>query len=204
MPAASATLTNVDTSYAQTTSTDSTGVYSFKLVSSGHYSLAISATGFAQYVQNGIVINANEYATQNIQMKVAKVGATITVTANTELIDTTTPELGMTVNTTAMSDLPLLGRDPTSLALLAPGMVDAGKAGVSWAQSGFSFPSEAAASANGGRIGSTFYMLDGVSNMDTYLGSSSPAPNPDAIAGVSPHHQQLQRCVWLLDRRRGF
>ncbi|MFZ1941196.1 MAG: carboxypeptidase regulatory-like domain-containing protein [Terracidiphilus sp.] len=178
---AEVTLTDVDTNYTQTTKSDGSGVYSFKLVSSGHYSLAISATGFAQYVQNGIVINANEYATQNIQMKVAKVGATITVTANTELIDTTTPELGMTVNTTAMSDLPLLGRDPTSLALLAPGMVDAGKAGVSWAQSGFSFPSEAAASANGGRIGSTFYMLDGVSNMDTYLGSSSPAPNPDAI-----------------------
>ena len=51
-----------------------------------------------------------------------------------------------------------------------------------WAQSGFSFPNEAAASASGGRIGSTFYMLDGVSNMDTYLGSSSPAPNPDSIA----------------------
>ena len=37
-----------------------------------------------------------------------------------------------------------------------------------------------AASANGGRIGSTFYMLDGVSNMDTYLGTNSPTPNPDA------------------------
>jgi len=180
--AADVTFTNVDTNFPQTTKTDGSGVYSFKLVSAGRYSLAISAMGFAQYVQNGIVINANEYATQNVQMQVAKVGATITVTANTELIDTTTSELGMTVNTQSMSDLPLNGRDPTSLALLAPGMVDANKAGVMWAQSGFSFPNEAAASGDGGRIGSTFYMLDGVSNMDTYLGSSSPAPNPDAIA----------------------
>ena len=180
--AADVTFTDVDTNYSQVTKTDSSGVYIFKLVSPGRYSLAISALGFAQYVQNGIVINANEYATQNVQMQVAKVGATVTVTANTELIDTTTSELGMTVNTTSMSDLPLNGRDPTSLALLAPGMVDASKAGVIWAQSGFSFPAEAAASGNGGRIGSTFYMLDGVSNMDTYLGSSSPAPNPDAIA----------------------
>jgi hypothetical protein len=35
-------------------------------------------------------------------------------------------------------------------------------------------------STNGGRVGSTFYMLDGVSNMDTYLGSNSPTPNSDA------------------------
>ena len=170
-----ATLTNVDTNYSQTTTSDSTGVYLFKLISPGRYSLTISATGFAVYVQTGIVINANLYATQDVRLAVAKTGATVTVTANTELIDTTTSELGMTVNTQSMSDLPLNGRDPTSLALLAPGMVDANKAGVVWAQSGFSFPSEAAASGNGGRIGSTFYMLDGVSNMDTYLGSSSPA-----------------------------
>ena len=179
---ASVTLTDVDTNYPQTARTDATGVYIFKLVSPGNYSLTISATGFADYVQKGIVIDANQYATQNIQMTVAKTGETVTVTANTELIDTTTPELGMTVNTTSMSDLPLNGRDPTTLALLAPGMVDAGKAGVVWAQSGFSFPNEAGASANGGRIGSTFYMLDGVSNMDTYLGTNSPTPNPDATA----------------------
>jgi len=179
---ASVTLNDVDTNYPQTTRTDGTGIYIFKLVSSGNYSLTISATGFAEYVQNGIVIHSNEYATQNVHMTVAKTGETVMVQANTELIDTTTPELGMTVNTTSMSDLPLNGRDPTTLALLAPGMVDAGKAGVVWAQSGFSFPSEAAASANGGRIGSTFYMLDGVSNMDTYLGTNSPAPNPDATA----------------------
>ena len=178
---ASATLTDVGTSYSQTANTDSTGVYQFKLVSPGAYSLTISARGFAEYVQTGIVINANQYATQNVAMKVATAqGQVVDVTADTELINTTTPELGMTVNSQSVTDLPLINRDPSTLALLAPGMVDAAKAGVVWAQSGFSFPGEAAASANGGRIGSTFYMLDGVSNMDTYLGTNSPTPNPDA------------------------
>jgi len=102
------------------------------------------------------------------------------VTANAELIDTTTAELGLTINENSVSQLPLNGRDPSALALLSPGVVDAGKAGVSWMQSGFSFPGESAASANGGRIGSTYYMLDGVSNMDNYLGTNSPTPNPDA------------------------
>src|SRR5208337_3997124 len=105
---------------------------------------------------------------------------TVNVTADAELIDTTSAELGMTVNEQSVSELPLNGRDPSTLALLAPGMVDAAKAGVVWSQSGFSFPGESAASANGGRIGSTYYMIDGVSNMDNYLGTNSPTPNPDA------------------------
>jgi hypothetical protein len=181
IPGASVTLTDVDTNNAQLTTTDSVGVYSFKLVPPGHYSLAVAASGFARYEQSGIIMNANLYATQNVKMKLATAkGETVSVTADAELIDTTSAELGMTVNQNSMVDLPLNGRDPSSLALLAPGMVDAGKAGVVWAQSGFSFPTEVAASSNGGRIGSTFYMLDGVSNMDTYLGTNSPAPNADA------------------------
>lgn len=175
------TLTNTGTNSIQTAETDSTGVFQFKLVQPGAYKLAISATGFADYLQTGIVINANLYATQNVKMKVATArGETVSVTADAELINTTTAELGMTVNEQSVADLPLNGRDPSTLALLAPGMVDAGKAGVAWAQSGFSFPGESAASANGGRIGSTYYMIDGVSNMDNYLGSNSPTPNSDA------------------------
>ena len=47
-------------------------------------------------------------------------------------------------------------------------------------QTGFSFPTETGASASGGRQGSTFYMLDGVTNMDNYNLLTSPFPNADA------------------------
>jgi hypothetical protein len=177
---ATVTLTDVDTNNSQAIKTDSVGVYLFKLVPPGHYSLTIAGQGFAEYIQKGIVINANLYATQNVQLKLASAGATVNVTADAELIDTTTAELGMTINQDSVSELPLNGRDPSSLALLSPGIVDGNKAGIAWQQSGFSFPNEAVTSSNGGRVGSTFYMLDGVTNMDTYLGSNSPTPNSDA------------------------
>jgi hypothetical protein len=178
---ASITLTNVDTNYPQTATTDSTGVYFFKLVPPGNYALSINASGFASYVQKGIIINANLYATQNVHLKVAAAkGETVTITSDAALIDTTSAELGMTINEQSVADLPMPSRDPSSLALLAPGMVDGSKAGVAWQQNGFSFKGESITSANGGRVGSTYYMLDGVSNMDTYLGSNSPTPNTDA------------------------
>ena len=178
---ATVTLTDVDTNYSDVIKTDSTGVYGFKLVPPGHYSLTIAGQGFGEYVQKGITINANLYATQNVQLKLASAGATVSVTADAELIDTTTPELGTTINQDAVSDLPLNGRDPSVLALLSPGIVDGNTAGIAWQQSGFSFPNESVASSNGGRLGSTFYMLDGVTNMDTYLASNGPTPNSDAI-----------------------
>jgi len=180
IPRAAVTLTNVDTNYVQSAVTDGQGVYFFKLVPPGNYSLAISAAGFAEYLQKGIVINANLYATQNVRLNVASAGATVRVTADAELINTTSAELGTTVDEQSVSELPLNGRDPSSLALLAPGMVNAMSHGGEGIQSGFSFPTETAASSNGGRQGSTYYMLDGVSNMDNYTAATSPMPNADA------------------------
>jgi hypothetical protein len=178
---ANVTLTDTGTGDSQVEKTDATGVYLFKLVPAGNYSLGITAQGFAAYNQTGIVMNANLYATQNVHLTIAKVqGEVVNVTANAELIDTTTAELGMTINQQSVSELPFANRDPSSVALLAPGIVDGNHAGVAWQQNGFSFPNESVTSSNGGRIGSTFYMLDGVSNMDTYLGSNSPTPNSDA------------------------
>jgi len=181
IPRASVTLTNIDTNTVQSAATDATGVYQFILVPPGNYSLAVSDSSFAQYEQKGLVINANANATQNVSLKLASAkGETVSVTADAELINTTSAELGTTVDQQSVTELPLNGRDPSSLALLAPGMINAMNHGGEGIQSGFSFPTETAASANGGRQGSTYYMLDGVSNMDNYTAATSPMPNPDA------------------------
>ena len=181
IPNASVTLTNMGTNYTRTATSDATGVYLFKLVSPGNYSLRVSAGGFSDYLQSGIVMNANLNATQNVALTVGGSTQTVNVVENAALINTTTAELGTTVNQYSVSQLPLNGRDPSSLALLAPGMVQgSGKLTGFDSQTGFSFPGETAASANGGRQGSTYYMLDGVSNMDNYLASNSPTPNSDA------------------------
>jgi hypothetical protein len=64
-------------------------------------------------------------------------------------------------------------------------------------QPGFSFPTEAGASASGGRQGSTYYLLDGVPNMDNYLGLDAPFPNADAT-------QEFRVITNNFDARYGF
>jgi hypothetical protein len=178
---ASVTVTNIETNLSQTAKTDRVGIYLIRPLPIGKYILTIAAGGFDRYQQQGIQLTANQAATQDVFLKVAGGKTeTVTVTSDAELINTSTAELGTTVGEAAISELPLDGRDPSGLVLLAPGTVNVLNHGGEGIQTGFSFPTETGASAAGGRQGSTFYMLDGVTNMDNYNLLTSPFPNADA------------------------
>ncbi len=181
IPGATVTITNVGTNFTQVVKTDGVGTYQIRPVPLGTYSLTIEAAGFKHYAQTGIELTANLSATQDVQLKVGTAkGETISVTSDAELINTSSAELGTTVGEAAISELPLNGRDPSSLVLLAPGTANVMQRGGEGIQSGFSLPTETGASSGGGRQGSTFYMLDGVSNMDNYNDLTAPFPNSDA------------------------
>jgi hypothetical protein len=181
IPGATVTITNVDTGFTQSAKTDNVGTYLLRPLPIGNYSLAIDAAGFGRYAQTGIQLTANLAATQDVSLKVGTGKAeTISVTADAELINTSSAELGTTVGEAAISELPLNGRDPSMLVLLAPGTANVMQRGGEGIQSGFSLPTEQGASSSGGRQGSTYYMLDGVSNMDNYNDLTAPFPNSDA------------------------
>jgi hypothetical protein len=181
VPGATVTATNTDTSLAQTATTNGEGIYLIAPLPPGHYKLIVEGRGFERYVQTGIELSVSVNSTQDVVLKTGSVQETVTVFENAELINTTTPELGTTINEAAITQLPLNGRDPSSLVFLAPGttsvLAGGGQPGI---QAGFSFPTETGASANGGRQGSTEYYLDGVPNMDNYMGLTAPFPNADA------------------------
>jgi hypothetical protein len=178
---AAVTITNIDTGSKLTVKTDNVGTYLLKPLPIGNYSLAIEAPGFANYLQTGIVLTVSQAATQDVHLKIAKGAAvTVTVVADTELINTTTAELGTTINEASINALPLDGHDPSALVFLIPGSVDVQHHGGETIQTGFSFPTESGAGIGSGRNGSTFYMLDGVTHMDNYDGLAAPFPNSDA------------------------
>jgi hypothetical protein len=178
---ATVTVTNIDTNFTQSAKTNSIGIYQIRPLPIGNYTLEIDAVGFARYVQKGIVLTVGLAATQDVSLKIATGKSEIvSVVADAELINTTSAELGTTIGEAAIAELPLNGRDPSSLVLLAPGTANVLKHGGEGIQSGFSMPTETGASSSGGRQGSTFYMLDGVSNMDNYNDLTAPFPNSDA------------------------
>ena len=179
IPRAMATVTNVGTGLSQSSTSSGDGVYRIAPLPPGTYTLTVEANGFSSYVQQGIILTVDLAATQNVTLTPASAQQTVRVTANAELLNTTSPALGMTINQQSVSQLPLNGRDPSTLVFLAPGVTNALNAN-GYLQGGFSFPEETGAAAGGGRQGSTYYLLDGVPNMDTYLGLAAPFPNADA------------------------
>ena len=180
IPGAKVTVRNTDTNLQQSTLSNAEGIYTVAPLPPGPYTLTVEITGFQKYVQSGIVLTVNEAASQNISLKLGDVQQTVTVSANAELINTTSAEISSVVNQHSITQLPLNGRDPSSLVLLSPGTTNILNTGGGEIQSGFSFPTETGASANGGRQGSTYYLLDGVPNMDSYLLLAAPFPNADA------------------------
>jgi hypothetical protein len=180
IPKAQIQVQNVNTGMKLTTESNSTGLYSVSQLPSGSYAVTVTRSGFRKSVQTGIVLTIGQVATLNIPLQVGDVKETVTVTANAELINVTTADLSAVVNSAAIEELPLNGRDPSSLVLLTTGTTNILNTSGGWLQSSNAFPDETSASSGGGRQGSTYYLLDGAPNMDPYLELAAPFPNSDA------------------------
>lgn len=174
------TVRNTGTDLTQTVVTNSSGNYGVSPLPAGQYTITVQRSGFRQIVQTGVILTVNQAATLNFTLQVGSQQETVTVTASQELIDQTTAALSTVIDEQSIKDLPLNGRDPSTLVFLAPGMNNVLNSSVGVLQGTDSFPNETGASAGGGRQGSTLYLLDGVPNMDTYQLLAAPFPNSDA------------------------
>src|SRR5579871_1118719 len=175
------TATNQATGVETVATTNSSGAYNMIQLIPGVYTIKVEKEGFSTKREENYTLVAEQNAGVNFTLEPGQVSQSVSVQAGAELVHTETAELGQTIGETAIDELPLNGRNPASLVLLAPGTVDlfAGIPGQG-VQTYTTFPTETAASTNGGRQGSTLYLLDGAYNMDNYQLAAAPFPNPDA------------------------
>lgn len=122
---ASVTATNVATNVATTRVSSSAGFYSVAPLPVGTYTVTVTATGFQKLVQNNVVVNALAIQTVNVVMKPGETTETVTVTAAPPMLHTADATLGMTIENSTYSSLPIQisgsQRDPTAFATLTPG-----------------------------------------------------------------------------------
>jgi hypothetical protein len=180
LPGTRLTIQNLDTNLTRIVTTNETGQYSVAPLPPGRYSVTAEKDGFKKEVRSGIVLTVGQTATLNINLQIGEAKEVVTVAAGAELVNATSAEISQVVAENAIKELPLNGRDPSSLVLLSPGVTNVLNTGGGTRQGETTFPNESGASAGGGRQGSTYYLLDGVPNMDTYLLLAAPFPNADA------------------------
>jgi hypothetical protein len=100
--------------------TDERGVYRLS-VRIGTYSLTGELAGFTTVKRGGLELLVGQVAVVPLQMSLSSVQETITVTGESPLLDVSSSVIGGNIDQRQVQELPIQGRDWTSLALLAPG-----------------------------------------------------------------------------------
>ncbi len=121
---------NVRTGVEAATTSNSEGHYTVPFLHPGEYEVLAEASGFKKARVSGINLTVGLVATVNVALEVGAVQNEVTVTASAVMLEQQTSSLGAVVSSSQMLQLPLLGRNPYSLALLAPGVLPKGGAGA--------------------------------------------------------------------------
>jgi len=163
VPEVKVTLSNPDTAFVRTFTSDSAGLYSFTLVPPGTYTLTAEKQGFNTYVQKGIVLEVGQAATQDLTLQVGAVTQEINVTASAPIVDKADVNISSTVTEQATVELPLNQRNIFGLADIDSSVNNSAQMQalnpantVQTADQDISF-----FNFGGGRFGTTAYLLDG-------------------------------------------
>jgi hypothetical protein len=123
LPGVTVTVTNIDTGDTRTVVTNESGLYRAPLLPLGTYRVSAELQGFRTYEQTGILLSAGRTAVVDVKMVVGQLQETITVTADSPLVDLGKIEQGRTLTEAEIKTLPLTSRNPYNFALLQPGVV---------------------------------------------------------------------------------
>lgn len=128
VPGVKVVVTNVATGIVTTTTTGDAGVYDIPWVETGTYTVTFTKEGFQQVVQNNIDLHLGAI-TVDATMQVGSVATKITVTSKTDQLQSATSEKSLVMEPLQLTQLPLVGNDVWSYALLIPG-VNPGEGGA--------------------------------------------------------------------------
>lgn len=173
IPGAIITVLNMSTSTTSNAKSDSAGYFKVSgLQIGGPYKVAITARGFTTFVATGISLNVNDDREVNATLSVGTAAQTIEVKSSGVQVETAETQLKTDILSNVITQLPLLGRDATSLQKTAPGVVEAADR-----FGGFS--------ANGAQIEQNSYLLDGADVNDSAIQTEGLVVNPDAIGELA-------------------
>lgn len=187
VPNATVTLINDATGIKQTTLSTSGGVYRFTSLAAGNYTVSTTVPGFSP-VSEAVVLTANQLFDVPLTLAIASASSTVTVTTQAALLDTSDSRFEETLNTTALTDLPLPGRNPTNVLTVAPGVTGLGGQSSPGASTSTNFAPEnwVNASANGRGANGNLYIVDGM-DVTSFIrpGVLNLTPNADSLQEVS-------------------
>ena len=173
--AATVDLTNLSTNVSRSTQTNESGLYRFDAVDPGPYSLQVKSTGFRSYIAKQFDVGAAQVVTLDPMLEIGDLTQVIEVSGDSVQLQTEAPVRAVNITRKQIDELPFASRNPTMLALTAPGVTS----------NKFTTPT-GTFSVNGGRGRSNNFMIDGTDNNDiSVAGQSLQVANPGSISEVN-------------------
>ncbi|HEX8422063.1 MAG TPA: carboxypeptidase regulatory-like domain-containing protein, partial [Pyrinomonadaceae bacterium] len=203
VPGATVTLTNNETGKSQTTTTSDEGFYRFSGLAPGRYTITGENAGFKKQELKNIVVSGEDTQGYDLTLATGEIGETVTVLSDAvPLLETETGNVRGVITAEEVRRLPQVGRNPYELARTAPGVLgDTARGGTGnqaqfipgteqlggGSNSGiFQTENQTQISANGQRVSSNNYMVDGVSVNSLGLGGAAVVtPNQESVKEVS-------------------
>jgi hypothetical protein len=154
------------------------GVFSWRDVRSGPYTIQVESVGFAPLEDGPISVAVGRTIHLTLTLALASSSQTVTVSATPVTFDTSQTSSVINIDRDRVEELPIPSRNYLSFVLLAP-QVSAANPALS--QSGV-VPGGGSFSFGGLRPGSNSVYLDDVNDNDEYSGGSRTQLSPEAIS----------------------
>ncbi|MEP7272330.1 MAG: TonB-dependent receptor [Acidobacteriota bacterium] len=156
VPGAKVTVTNELTGQQiASATTSSEGGFVVPQLTNGSYSVKIELKGFKTASYTEVKVDPGQDYSLTAQVEVGETSEVVQVTAGTDLVHTSSPEISNTVSRRQIVDLPLNGRNPIDLIRLQAGVVG--------------LPTRTNTTINGGRPTWTQLTQDGINIQDNFI-----------------------------------
>ena len=180
LPGASVTATQTETGFKRETVSETDGLFILPSLPIGPYRLEVALQGFRTSIQTGIVLQVNSNPNVPVVLEIGTVQEAITVTANTQTVETRALGISQVMENKRILELPLNGRNTADLLALLPAAVPQPQNNATSRSMGGSSGGQAYSLAGGLSFGVS-WILDGAMHNNPYDNLNLPLPFPDAM-----------------------
>src|SRR5687768_3022301 len=180
IPGANVTVTELATGATRTATSSAEGVFRVAGLSAGRYSVDVNLDGFQPLKVTDVPLAPAEVRSlERLQLKLGQLSESVTVTADTAVVQTATSTRMATVTAEQLTNIQMKGRDLFGLLTVVPGVQDTNlnRDFSTWTSMG-------AITINGMPNTAKNVVVDGVSVVDELGTNAMVNPNIDAVGEV--------------------
>ncbi|MEP6536873.1 MAG: TonB-dependent receptor [Bryobacteraceae bacterium] len=174
VPGASISMVSDETDAQLQTTSDQSGAYTFPLIRAGRYRMTVEAAGFQRMIRPDVTVNTAQQIRLDVSLQVGAVNETVTVSAETPLLQSERATVGQVIEQRTIQSIPLATRNFTQILGTSAGVVgsifNADNPGTG----------SDSMSVNGARRGSNNLLVDGLPTVNQL----NNAPDGDGTPSI--------------------